>query len=102
MCQTEFGQPPVAVVGVTRRQVPPRRTKLPVVIGDGLRIAIDVAREAHAQLRAQPEKIEVLELDAAGVLATLAAERESGIERPDILRGDFDVDDAVAVSHGPD
>ncbi len=45
--------------------------------------------EAQAELRAQPEEVELLELDTAGVLAAFAAEGEPGVERPHILRGDF-------------
>ena len=49
-----------------------------------------------------PRKLSSSSSKPDGVLAALAAEGNSGIESPDVLRRHFDVDDAVVKRHRPD
>ena len=49
-----------------------------------------------------PRKLSSSSFEARGVLAALAAEGNSRVESPHVLRRDFDVDDAVVERHGPD
>ena len=69
---------------------------------DEPRIAIDAGFESGADLRAGAQKIELLELDAGGVLTAAAAEGDAGVERPHVLRGDFDVDHTLMKRDRPD
>ena len=67
-----------------------------------LRIAIHVRLEADAELRAGAEEVEFLEFEARAVGAAFAAEGDAGVESPDVLRRDFQVDHAVVKCHGTD
>src|SRR5204863_429842 len=81
---------------------PPRRAEHPIPIEDRARIAIDAGLVADAHLRAGAEQIELLELEARGVLAALAAKRQPGVESPHVLRRHLEVHDAVVPRHRRD
>ena len=100
--EREVGKPAIAVVRVLGQQIPPRRSQLRVAKLDGRRIAIRVGLETNAKPGSRAEQIELLHLKAGGVLAAAPAEREPGVEAPDILCGHLQVDEIVPVGNGPD
>ena len=103
MLERKLAEAAVAVVRVGGRQVPPRRAELAIAIVDELRIAIDVrTTKPMPSCVPVPRKFSSSSSKPRGVLAALASERNAGIERPDVLRRHFDVDDAVVKRHRPD
>ena len=102
MLERELFRAAIAVVGVAGGRGPPGAEQLGIVIAQRRRRAIHVGLAADAELRAGAEQVQLLELEARGALAALAAEGDAGIQRPHILRHHFDVDHAVVPRHGPD
>jgi hypothetical protein len=96
----ELAQATVAVVRVGRRERPPGGTELTIEVLEVLRIAIDVRLEAGCELRSGAQQVEFFEFESRGVLAALATERDTGIERPHVLGRDFDVDHAIVERNG--
>ena len=89
----------VAVVGVVERQRPPAAAQLAVAVLEQRRGAVDALVARDAYLGAEAEQVQLFELEARGVLAARTAEGDAGVQRPDIVGGDLDIDDAVAQRH---
>jgi hypothetical protein len=51
-------------------------------------------------LLAEPEQVQLFQLDAAGIRAAAAPERDAGIRRPDVAHRDFKVHRAVMTGDG--
>ena len=74
MLERELAEAAVAVVGVHGRQVPPGRAQLAIAVLDEFRIAIDSGNESNAEQRSRAKKVELFELEPAGVCTALASE----------------------------
>ncbi len=96
-------QPPhMAVAGVRPVQIvlPARAVDGRIAPLDHLRVAVDVAFHAEYQRLAAAEEVLVREAEGAVVLAAAAAEARAHLQRPDIVRDDLDVDQAVVDPRG--
>ncbi len=61
------------------------------------RTAIDILRVADFEILAGTEEVGIRYLEPEGIGATAAAEVNAGLQRPDVVRDDLDVDDTVVV-----
>jgi hypothetical protein len=103
MLQAQAAQRSVAVVRVRGIEPRPRAEHVRVLVLEKVRVAIDARLVRQGQRGAAAEHVELFDLESVRVRSAVPAERDAGIQRPDVARRDCYVDATVVIpdrAHG--